>query len=78
MTSLNAAKIGLRDRGLIREGLAADITIFDPKKVIDRATYEAPFSYPEGIDYVIVNGQLVLEKGKQTGAKPGKAVRRGD
>jgi N-acyl-D-aspartate/D-glutamate deacylase len=75
MTSLNATKIGLRDRGLLRVGDYADITIFDPERVIDRSTYTAPFQYSEGIEFVIVNGQLVLERGKHTGALPGRALR---
>lgn len=75
MTSLNAAKIGLRDRGLVREGLAADLCLFDPAKVIDRATYTEPFQYNDGIEYVFVNGQLVLDRGTHTGAKPGRALR---
>jgi len=75
MTSLNANKIGLRDRGLIREGFAADLCIFDPTKVIDHATYTDPFQYNDGIEYVIVNGQVVLDRGTHTGAKPGKALR---
>jgi N-acyl-D-aspartate/D-glutamate deacylase len=76
MTSLNAAKLGIPDRGLLRPGQFADLALFDPDKVIDRATYEQPFQYPEGIEYVVVNGQVVLERGKPTGAKPGRAVRR--
>jgi N-acyl-D-amino-acid deacylase len=76
MTSLNAAKLGLRDRGLLRAGNFADVTVFDPEQVIDRATYTDPFHYGEGIEYVIVNGQVVLEKGKHTGARPGRALRR--
>jgi len=75
MTSLNAAKAGLRDRGLLRPGQFADITAFDPKKVIDRATYTEPFQYSEGIHYVIVNGQIVLDDGKHTGSHPGRALR---
>jgi N-acyl-D-aspartate/D-glutamate deacylase len=77
MTALNAAKLGLRDRGLVRSGHFADLTLFDPEKVIDRSTYTRPFQYSEGIEYVVVNGKLVLEKGKHTGAKPGRALRRG-
>lgn len=77
MTSLNALKIGQRDRGILRPGAFADVTIFDPDKVIDRSTYENPFQYSEGIEYVVVNGKLVLNKGKPTGEKPGRAVRRG-
>jgi N-acyl-D-aspartate/D-glutamate deacylase len=75
MTSLNAAKLGILDRGLIRPGCFADLTLFDSERVIDRATYEKPFQYSEGIEYVIVNGQVVLERGKHTGARPGRALR---
>jgi N-acyl-D-aspartate/D-glutamate deacylase len=77
MTSLNAAKLGILDRGLLRPGHFADLTLFDPARVIDRATYERPFQYGEGIEYVIVNGQLVLERGRHTGARPGRALRHG-
>jgi N-acyl-D-aspartate/D-glutamate deacylase len=76
MTSLNATKVGLKDRGLLRAGGFADVTLFDPAKVIDKATYTAPFHYGEGIEYVIVNGTLVLDRGKHTGALPGRALRR--
>jgi len=75
MTSLNAAKLGIRDRGLLRTGQFADITIFDPDRVIDRSTYEDPFHYNDGIEYVVVNGQLVLDRGKHTGVRPGRALR---
>jgi N-acyl-D-aspartate/D-glutamate deacylase len=76
MTSLNAAKLGLRERGELREGAFADITVFNPDTVIDRATYTEPFQYNTGIEYVIVNGQLVLDGDKHTGATPGRALRR--
>ena len=75
MTSLNAAKIGLRGRGLLVSGYAADITIFDPNTVVDRATYTEPFQYNVGIEYVIVNGTIVLDKGKHNGQRPGRALR---
>jgi sugar lactone lactonase YvrE len=75
MTSLSAAKIGIRDRGLLREGLFADITVFDEKRIADRSTYEEPFQYSEGIEYVIVNGQVVLDRGNHTGTRPGHALR---
>lgn len=75
MTSLNAAKIGLRDRGQLRPGAFADVAIFDPETVIDKSTYTAPFAYNVGIEYVVVNGQLVLEKGKHTDAMPGRSLR---
>lgn len=75
MTSLNANKLGLKDRGLLREGLAADICIFDPAKIIDHATYTDPFHYNDGIEYVVVNGKLVFKQGQHTGAKPGIVLR---
>ncbi len=77
MTSLNAAKLGLRDRGVIRAGAKADLVLFDPARVIDKSTYLEPFQYPEGIDTVIVNGRIVLDRGTHTGEKPGRALRRG-
>jgi N-acyl-D-amino-acid deacylase len=77
MTSLNAAKAGLLDRGLLRAGLYADVTVFDPKTVIDKSTYLDPFQYSAGITHVMVNGQLVLDDGRPTGARPGRALRRG-
>ena len=75
MTSLPARRIGLVDRGLVRAGLYADLTIFDPAKVIDRATFEAPHQLSEGIVHVIVNGKPVIENGKATGALPGRILR---
>ena len=75
MTSLNAAKLGITDRGLIHPGCYADLTLFDPDRVIDKATYTAPFAYNEGIEYVVVNGQIVLDRGKHTGAMPGRVLR---
>ena len=76
MTSLNAAKLGIFDRGLLRSGNFADITIFDAERVIDRSTYTDPFHYSEGIEYVIVNGEVVLDRGKHTGKRPGRALKR--
>ena len=76
MTSLNAAKVGLKDRGVLRPGALADITIFDTETIIDNAKYTEPFQYNEGIRFVFVNGQLVLDGEKHTGAKPGTALRR--
>jgi len=75
MTSFPAQKLGLRDRGLILEGMWADIVVFDPAKIIDKATYQNPHQYPEGIEYVIVNGKVVIEKGEHTGVLPGKTLR---
>lgn len=77
MTSLNAAKIGLKDRGTLRPGAFADVAVFDPATVADRATYTAPFAYPVGIEYVVVNGAVVLDRGTHTGATPGRALRHG-
>ncbi len=75
MTSFPAQRLGFRDRGLIREGFWADITIFDPSEIVDKATYTDPHQFPEGIKYVIVNGELVVEDGKHTGTLAGKVLR---
>jgi N-acyl-D-amino-acid deacylase len=74
MTSWAAARMRLNSRGLIKEGCWADVVIFDYDKVADTATYERPFRYPSGIDYVLVNGEIVIENGKHTGARPGKVI----
>jgi N-acyl-D-amino-acid deacylase len=71
MTSANAAKIRVYDRGLLRPGQWADVTVFNPETIIDNATFEKPHQYASGVEYVVVNGQVVLEKGKHTGARPG-------
>jgi len=76
MTSLNAAKAGLTDRGLLMSGKFADITVFSAKDVLDRSTYTEPFSYCEGIEYVVVNGEIVLQNGKRTSTRPGRALRK--
>jgi len=76
MTSLPAQKLGLRNRGLIAEGMQADITIFNAERVTDKATYSEPHQYPEGIEYVLVNGKIVISKGKHTEVLAGKALRR--
>ena len=76
MTSLNAAKIGLTDRGLIRPGQYADLVIFNPTTVIDRATYTEPFQYSDGIITVLVNGQVAMQDGEPTTARAGRALRR--
>jgi dihydroorotase/N-acyl-D-amino-acid deacylase len=75
MTGLSAQKVGLRDRGLLREGMFADLTIFDPKTVIDRATFEMPNQYPLGIKYVMINGQIVVDSGQHTGRLAGQVLR---
>jgi N-acyl-D-amino-acid deacylase len=71
MTALPAQITGLTDRGLLRPGMAADITIFDPQTVSDKATFEDPSQYPLGIPYVLVNGTVVIDQGRHTGALPG-------
>ena len=75
MTGLPAANVGLQQRGLIRPGYFADVTVFDPKTVIDRATFEDPNQYPIGINYVIVNGQLEVDNGKRTPELAGRPLR---
>jgi dihydroorotase/N-acyl-D-amino-acid deacylase len=75
MTGTPAARVGLKERGLIKEGMFADITVFDPAKVIDRATFESPNQYPIGIDYVIVNGKISVDKGQRTSALAGRVLR---
>jgi len=76
MTGGSAAALGLVDRGLLREGYRADITIFDPEQVADRATFDDPHQYAAGIATVIVNGVLVIDQGEHTGVLPGQVLRR--
>jgi N-acyl-D-amino-acid deacylase len=78
MTYLPARKIGLQKRGLLREGYQADITVFDKKQVLDLATFDEPHRYSKGIEYVIVNGQIVIDKGEHTGELPGRILRKGN
>lgn len=75
MTGLPAAKLRLKDRGLIKPGLAADLVIFDPAEVSDRATYENPHQYAHGISHVIVNGNLVIHDANHSGARPGQILK---
>jgi N-acyl-D-aspartate/D-glutamate deacylase len=75
MTTLPAAVLGLTDRGQIKEGLAADLVVFDPARVSETNSFERPKSYAAGVPYVLVNGVLVIDKGQHTGARPGKALR---
>ena len=75
MTALPAQRLGLRDRGILRDGMKADIAVFDPQRINATATFENPRQYPVGIDYVIVNGQVVVDNGVHTGAFPGRALR---
>jgi N-acyl-D-amino-acid deacylase len=77
MTGAPARVLGLAERGLLREGYWADITMFDPATIIDRATYDDPHRYPRGIPTVVVNGVVVVDSGEHTGALPGRVLRRG-
>ena len=74
MTSWPATRMRIADRGVIRAGLWADVVIFDYDKIQDRSTYEQPDVYPDGVDYVLVNGQVVIDHGHGTGARPGKII----
>lgn len=76
MTSLPASRAGLRDRGILREGMKADIVVFDPARVRDRSTYEDPHHFSEGMSHVLVNGVPVLQDGKMTGKLGGRVLRR--
>jgi N-acyl-D-amino-acid deacylase len=77
MTSAPAARLGLADRGMVRDGYIADLVVFDAGTVASRATYDDPRQYPVGIEHVIVNGMSVVRDGEHTGALPGRALRRG-
>jgi N-acyl-D-amino-acid deacylase len=74
MTSLPAQKFQLRDRGLLKEGMAADIVVFDAKEVKDVSTFDKPHAYSKGFHYVVVNGVLTINNQKHTGARAGKAL----
>ena len=76
MTSFPAQRLGIKDRGLIREGMCADIVIINPDTIIDKATFEDAHQFPEGIPHVIVNGVIVVENNKQNKKRPGKVLRR--
>ena len=77
MTSAPAGKLGLEDRGVIKEGHWADLTVFDPETIADTATFLEPYQYPVGIEHVLVNGVSVISSGEHTGALPGKVLRHG-
>ena len=74
-TSLSAQRLGLKDRGLLREGYWADVVVFDPNRIIDKATFSSPKQYPEGISYVLVNGHIVIDRGNHTGEHSGMVLR---
>ena len=75
MTSLPASRFRIFDRGLLRPGMKADVAVFDPATVVDKADFARPHQYAEGFEYVLVNGVTVIEKGALTGARPGAALR---
>ncbi len=77
LTSVPAARLGLRDRGVIREGALADLVVFDPATVADVATYGDPARHPTGIEHVIVNGRLAVQDGNETGERAGRLLRHG-
>jgi len=74
MSAFPAQRIGLADRGVLREGLKADIAVFDPAAVGDRATFGQPHQYAVGVSQVIVNGEIAFENGKMTAARPGRVL----
>lgn len=76
MTSLPAQRMGLGDRGLLKRGMCADITIFDPDRIIDKGTFVDPCQYPEGIEYVLINGKTVLKKGNAIDVTAGEVLRK--
>lgn len=75
MTAACAQRLGIRDRGLVREGMFADLVVFDDQAIIDRSTFEEPLRRAAGVSYVLVNGQVVLDGGQHTGATPGRALK---
>ncbi len=75
MTAMPAGRVGIHDRGLLRPGFKADLVVFDPATVTDKATFERPHQYAEGISHVLVNGVFVVDNGKVTGARPGNVLR---
>jgi N-acyl-D-aspartate/D-glutamate deacylase len=76
MTSFPAQRMGLADRGVLRPGLKADVVVFNPATIIDKATFEKPHQYAAGVVAVVVNGRLTLNDGQMTGERAGRALRR--
>ena len=74
LSGLPATNLGLDDRGFIKEGMFADVVVFDPTTIADRATFEKPHQYAVGVKHVFVNGVQVIKDGEHTGAKPGRAL----
>lgn len=76
MTGLSAQRLGIQDRGIIKKGNFADLTIFDPEKIIDRSTFTDPHQYPTGVQFVLVNGRLIVDQGEFQDIRPGKILRK--
>jgi len=74
LSGLPATNLGLDGRGFVKEGMFADVVVFDPATIADKATFEKPHQYSVGMKHVFVNGQQVIKDGEHTGAKPGRAV----
>jgi N-acyl-D-aspartate/D-glutamate deacylase len=70
-----AQRLGLQDRGILRDGMKADVVVFDPERVRANATFDEPKQYPDGISHVLVNGKVVIDNNVHTGALPGRALR---
>jgi len=77
MSGFPAKRLGLKDRGLIQEGFAADLLVFDPETIIDHADFDEPHQLSTGVNHVYVNGRAIISNGKHTGARPGRVLRRG-
>jgi N-acyl-D-aspartate/D-glutamate deacylase len=77
MTSMAALRLDIRDRGMLRDGMKADIVVFDPSTVMSPSTRAQPKQFPVGIEYVLVNGTVVVDQGQHTGALAGRAIRHG-
>ncbi|WP_144604242.1 N-acyl-D-amino-acid deacylase family protein [Algoriphagus algorifonticola] len=76
MTGLSAQRLGIQERGIIKKGNFADLTIFDPEKIIDRSTFTDPHQYPTGVQFVLVNGRLIVDQGEFQDIRPGKILRK--
>ncbi len=76
MTSRPAQKVGIKERGILKKGNFADVVVFDPKKIVDKADFDNPYQYSEGVEYVFINGEIVVEKGWHTGKLAGRVLRK--
>ena len=77
MTAMPSERVGLQGRGQLRQGWFADIVVFDPETVIDRATFQEPHQYPDGIEWVLVNGRVTVENGEFRDVRAGAVLKRG-